>query len=99
MAKHIYTIRLSDDRTVVVSENIIQMYPVIKKTITDQNIVNVPIKSGDEIFLAYDDTEALFIVLSTDYLTPSRNPKMYMRLVKAVDYLGNEKKVNIIDET
>ncbi len=89
MADITYTIQLSNDQTVTIDQNLVQLYPTIANQLGD-------LAPGNNIVLAYDDPAALYTVLSTDYLHTGHSLETYVRLVKAVDYLGNDK---LLDKT
>ncbi len=84
MADITYNIQLSNNQTITIDQNLVQLYPSIQDQLGD-------LAPGGTVFLNYDDPEALYIVLSTDYLHTGHSPETYIRLIKAIDYLGNDK--------
>ena len=86
MADLKYIIKLVDGKTLTLSSNSIKLYPHIQDQISDI--------SGNEVFLEYSDTEALHLILTTDFLEQEYAPDMHIRLISAVEYLGNE---NMLD--
>ena len=83
-----YHIQLLDNRQLSLSSNLIELHPHIQDQIRDI--------SGNEVFLEYPDAEALHLILTTSFLQNNHDPAMYMRLVKAVDYLGDQPTLRIM---
>ncbi len=81
-----YVIQLSDGREVELSSDKIAKYPHIQDQVGDI--------SGNTLILSYPDAEALYLALTTDLLEPDHNLDMYIRLIGAIDYLGNDDLTN-----
>ncbi len=77
-----YTIRLLDGKTLTLPATFASFYPIIEEQAGD--IV------GDVIVLNYPDSDALYTILSTDYIKTAHDPSTYIRLINAVGYLGNK---------
>ena len=87
-----YFIKLNDGREdIIIPANLINVYPIIQDQIIDL--------VGNELALAYADGQALRIVLTTDFLKQGYGPDMYIRLINAMSYLGNDDIVNIMLKT
>ncbi len=83
-----YTIQLADGRKLQFSISV-PKYPFVQNIIGD-------IKSADEtIFLPYPDNDALYEVLTTDFMHIKHPFLHFIRLIKAIDYLGS---VDILDQ-
>ncbi len=82
MADTNYIIKLVDGKTISLSSDSIPLYPHIQDQLGDI--------SGNELFLTYPDTAALHLILTTNFLEKEYAPDMYIRLISAVEYLGNE---------
>ena len=87
MAKH-YTIQLLDGRQLSISAQIAQSYPTIQNIIQDLADAYTP------ILLPYPDSEALYTFLTTNYLQQSYQLDVYLRLIKVIDFLGNDELLN-----
>ncbi len=89
MSDNNYIIQLTDGRKLQLSSTSVSKYPFI------QNIINDLESSDETIFLPYADADALYEVLTTNFLH-SKHPFLhFIRLIKAVDYLGS---VDILDQ-
>ncbi len=79
-----YTIVLSDNSSLSVPFTTIQKYPTIS------NIINDLEQTQDSIPLPYDDPSALKIVLIEDFYKNSYAMNVFIRLLKAINYLGDD---------
>ena len=86
MADLKYIIKLVDGKTITLSRDSIELYPHIQDQLGDL--------AGNTLVLNYKDAEALYTILTTDFLEQEHSPDMYIRLIRAVEYLGNE---NMLD--
>ena len=87
-----YSIKLNDGREdIIIPANLTNLYPAIQE--------QVDYLYGNELALAYPDSQALRIVLTTDFLKQGYSPDMYIRLINAMSYLGNEDIVNTMLKT
>ena len=77
-----YIIQLSDNREITLSSNDISLYPHIQGQIDDL--------AGNTIVLIYPDAEALYLVLTRAIEKYDHDLDIYIRLIGAVDYLGND---------
>ncbi len=86
MADSKFIIKLVDGKTISLSRDSIELYPHIQDQLGDL--------SGNTLVLNYGDADALHLILTTDFLEQEYAPNMYIRLISAVEYLGNE---NMLD--
>ncbi len=84
-----YIIKLSDDQIVPVAHDVAMSYDTIKNVI--DNIVGEP---GELIALHYNDSEALYLVLATNIFITKNEFDVFIRIIKAVDFLGNDNILN-----
>ncbi len=78
-----YIIQLSNNKQLTISSEVAQYYPTIQDIIEYIEDVDAPIP------LIYDDSDALYQVLTTQYIKKEHQLDEYIRLIKAVDFLGN----------
>ncbi len=86
-----YIIKLSDNRTLLLSPDKANFYPLIRDMLD-----MIDTQPGGEIPLFYRDSDALYTLLTTTNWNISKDPQMYMRLINAMDYMGHEQMMDIM---
>ncbi len=84
-----YIIKLSDGQIVPIAHDVAMSYDTIKNVI--DNIVGEP---RELISLHYDDSEALCLALATNIFITENEFDVFIRIIKAVDFLGNDNILN-----
>ena len=85
-----YTIVLSDNSLFSLSSVTLQKYPTISNILADLE------QKENIILLPYDDPPALKIVLTEDFVNNSYAMDVFIRLLKAINYLGDDNTLQLM---
>ena len=89
ISTRMYIIELTDKQIVPLTHNKAMAYDTII------NIINsIASECGEPISLHYDDSEALYLALTTNVFTTNYKFGLLLRIIKAIDFLGSDNILN-----